>query len=65
MNDIEIPPFCIPCIARFSCPHLRTNSEGGLHYANGEVWDDFREVCLDCGVDLSQSPSSSVDDIPF
>ena len=53
------PPFCNPCIARTQalCPHLHTETIGGFYAASGDVWDDIHEVCIDCGKDLSYSPS--------
>jgi len=36
-----------------SCMHRRVTTEiaGGMHFSEGEVWDDIQErlVCLECG----------------
>jgi hypothetical protein len=31
------------------CPHEHVVSNGGHHYSEGEIWDDLKEVCSDCG----------------
>lgn len=35
------------------CPHKHVSRSGGFHFSAGEVWDDVREVCDDCGEVLS------------
>ena len=32
-----------------TCQHGRTTIHGGMHFTEGEVWDDFQEVCDECG----------------
>jgi hypothetical protein len=36
------------------CPHKRSSLQGAYHFSNGEVWDDIKEVCNDCGADLDK-----------
>jgi hypothetical protein len=31
------------------CPHKHVSRSGGFHFSAGEVWDDIRDVCDDCG----------------
>jgi hypothetical protein len=35
-----------------SCPHTHISTLGGLHFDEGCVWDDIRDVCIDCGAEL-------------
>ena len=35
------------------CPHKHVSRSGGFHFSAGEVWDDVRETCSDCGEVLS------------
>ena len=43
-------------------------SSGGMHFSNGEVWDDTRDylVCA-CGAEIDQLPAGVVldEEIPF
>ena len=34
------------------CPHEHVVTNGSMHYADGDVWDDYVQVCSDCGVTL-------------
>lgn len=36
------------------CPHKHTSYLGNMHFTAGDVWDDIREVCDDCGASLDQ-----------
>ena len=58
MRVHKIPVFCQPCIDRMqtACLHHHTSRWGGFHYEGGEAWDDIREICDDCGADLSELP---------
>jgi hypothetical protein len=31
------------------CPHEHVSQTGGFHFSGGEVWDDVKEYCRDCG----------------
>lgn len=31
------------------CPHEHVSRSGSFHFSAGEVWDDIRDVCDDCG----------------
>ena len=35
------------------CPHEHVSRMGGFHFSGGEIWDDIRDVCDDCGEDLT------------
>jgi hypothetical protein len=73
MNQDQIPIECIHCIEQYQarCPHLRISYTGQVHYSNGEVWDDIREICDDCGIDLADLPMNNEstpedgEEIPF
>jgi hypothetical protein len=41
-----------PCLHR----HIVTVTTGGMHFTNGEVWDDIQELllCLDCDEYLTE-----------
>ena len=40
------------------CPHRHviTATTGGMHFTDGDVWDDIHEelMCLDCGESLTE-----------
>ncbi|MCZ2442830.1 MAG: hypothetical protein ACOYKH_04165 [Brevefilum fermentans] len=31
------------------CPHEHVSQIGSFHFSAGEVWDDIRDICDDCG----------------
>jgi hypothetical protein len=37
-----------------TCPHMKSSLQGAYKFSNGEVWDDIKEICHDCGVDLDK-----------
>lgn len=37
---------------RQACRHERVMATGGWHYAGGEVYDDIRHICADCGMEV-------------
>ncbi|MCC6957686.1 MAG: hypothetical protein IT316_12890 [Anaerolineales bacterium] len=39
-------------LAQAQCPHAHSSLTGRMHFSAGEVWDNIREVCTDCGADL-------------
>lgn len=45
---IELPEFLL-YLEQVKCHHERAISLGGFHLDGGEVWDDERLVCTDCG----------------
>jgi len=61
MTKDQIPIQCIHCMEQYQarCPHLRISTTGQFHYSNGEVWDDIREICDDCGIDLADLPRNN------
>ena len=73
MNQDQLPIECIHCMEQYQarCPHLRVSYTGQFHYSNGEVWDDIREICDDCGIDLADLPMNNEstpedgEEIPF
>jgi hypothetical protein len=73
MNQDQFPIECIHCMEHYQaiCPHLRVSYTGQFHYSNGEVWDDIREICDDCGIDLADLPKNNEsipedgEEIPF
>jgi hypothetical protein len=42
--------------------HMKVFTRGGMHFDEGEVWDDITEmyVCLDCSRELSQTEVRAV-----
>ena len=42
---------------------------GGIHFSDGEVWDDYREYCIcACGAEVDQLPGKTQleeTEIPF
>lgn len=36
-------------LVQAQCPHEHVSSHGGYHFSNGELWDNVKEVCDDCG----------------
>ena len=36
------------------CSHAHSSFHGGMHFSAGDVWDDIREVCDDCGANLDK-----------
>lgn len=73
MATNTVPPICAICVIKHQaqCDHLHTITTGGYHFSVGDVWDDIREFCLDCGADLSDIPvssekqNSSLETVPF
>lgn len=49
---VELPEFLL-MLDQAKCPHKHVSRTGGFHFSGGEVWDDIREVCDDCGEILS------------
>jgi hypothetical protein len=45
----------VPLLEDARCRHKHTSFHGGLHYIDGDVWDDVVEVCDDCGENLDAS----------
>lgn len=39
-------------LVQAQCPHEHLSTQGGFHFSGGEVWDDIKEVCDDCGKGL-------------
>lgn len=46
MNDLSTRISILPCLHR----NLVLDTTGGMHFSDGEVWDDIQErlLCLDC-----------------
>jgi hypothetical protein len=42
-------------LAQNQCLHQHTTHTGSMRFSEGEVWDDIREVCCDCGTNLDQA----------
>ena len=36
------------------CPHKHTSFHGNMHFSAGDVWDDIKEVCDDCGANVDR-----------
>lgn len=34
------------------CLHSRVEARGGWHFYGGEVYDDIRHICIDCGAEV-------------
>jgi hypothetical protein len=45
---IELPEFLL-LLEQSKCQHLHVTSQGGFHFTSGEVWDDIKDICNDCG----------------
>ena len=45
---VELPELLL-LLDQAKCPHEHVSRNGGFHFSAGEVWDDIREVCDDCG----------------
>jgi hypothetical protein len=58
MSNKFIPTFCKGCVERnqAQCQHIHTEMFGGFHLTAGELWDDLRLVCRDCGSNLDELP---------
>jgi len=41
-------------LAHAQCPHEHTSYQGSMHFSAGDVWDDIKEVCNDCGASLDK-----------
>jgi hypothetical protein len=54
---------------QYYCNPNHISTHGGMHYENGEVWDDIHDVCDDCGRDMLDlavsTPVAELDEIPF
>ena len=50
---ISLQEFSI-LLTQAQCPHLHTSRNGGFHFTAGDVWDDIKEVCNDCGAILDR-----------
>ena len=56
MFNTSIPIFCKPCIIplQAACPHTHSTFLGGWHFVDGDFWEDFTEICSDCGANLDE-----------
>ena len=45
---VEFAEFAL-LLDQAKCPHKHVSRTGGFHFSAGEVWDDVRDVCDDCG----------------
>lgn len=41
-------------LVQVQCTHEHTTYQGGMHFNDGDVWDDIQEVCDDCKAKLDQ-----------
>lgn len=48
---VELPEFLL-LLEQEKCLHERISSQGGFHLVAGEIYDDIKEVCADCGAEL-------------
>ena len=42
------------CCNQAQCPHEHTSYQGSMRFIAGDVWDDIKEVCDDCGANLDK-----------
>ena len=47
-KSIELLEFLL-LLDQAKCQHEHVSRNGSFHFSAGEVWDDIREVCDDCG----------------
>ena len=55
--DVErLKAICNLCVEAHQkcCKHEHTSFSGSFHFVGGDVWDDIREICDDCGVNLDR-----------
>jgi len=45
---VELPELVL-LLEQVKCRHEHVTTLGGFHLTAGEVWDDLRDVCSDCG----------------
>lgn len=45
---VELPEFLL-MLDQAKCAHEHVSRIGGFHFSAGEVWDNIRDVCDDCG----------------
>ena len=45
---VELVDFAL-MLDQAKCSHKNVSRTGGFHFSAGEVWDDVRETCSDCG----------------
>lgn len=45
---VDLPEFLL-LLEQAKCSHERVTTNGGFHLSGGEVWDDIKSVCSDCG----------------
>lgn len=36
-------------LKEIECPHAHVSRVGEIRFSAGEIWDDFQDVCDDCG----------------
>jgi hypothetical protein len=54
MTRLSNRDICNPSIEQIQakCPHLHSTIYGAYHFSAGEVWDDIKELCDECGASL-------------